>query len=190
MRATTELLTDVVNVRADIKAFAANDVEVDFWKRDAINAVAVDMDQTWLALDDSSLPRQFIKGNASVFFRRHHRGHLIEIASEFFERSTNRGFIERRHLALVHDFALSILRAGRDAECKGASIFLIFAHEQILDLCSASNRQEKQTRCNGVEGSTMTHFFYLELPTDHRDDVMRSHPFGLVHEQDAIKSGT
>ena len=166
MRATTELLTDVVNVRADIKAFAANDVEVDFWKRDAINAVAVDMDESWLALDDSSLPRQFIKGNASVLFRRHHRGHLIEIASEFFERSTNRGFIERRHLALVHDFALSILRAGRDAECKGTSLFLIFAHEQILDLCSASKRQEKQTGCNRVEGSAMAHFFYLELPAD------------------------
>src|SRR5205814_8645584 len=166
MRATTELLTDVVNVRADVKAFAANDVEVDFWKRDAINAVSVDMDQTRLALDDSSLPRQFIKGNASVLFRRDHRGHLIEIAPEFFERSTDRGFIERWHLALVHDFALSILRAGRDAECKGASIFLIFAHEQILDLCSASNRQEKQTGCNRVEGSAVAHFFFLELPAD------------------------
>src|SRR5438067_13528841 len=166
MHTTTELITDVVNVRADIKAFAANDVEVDFWKRDAINAVAVDMDASWLALDDSSLSRQFIKGNASVLFRRHHRGHLIEIASEFFERSTNRGFSERRHLALVHDFALSILRAGRDAECKGASIFLFFAHEHILDLCSASNRQEKQTAFNRVDGSEMAHLFYLDVPSD------------------------
>src|SRR5438067_13652240 len=106
MRATTELLTDVVNVRADIKAFAANDVEVDFWKRDAINAVAVDMDESWLALDDSSLPRQFIKVNASVLIRRHHRWHLIDIASDFFELATNLLFIERRHRELVHDLAV------------------------------------------------------------------------------------
>src|SRR5205823_2437519 len=168
--------------------FAANDVEVDFWKRDAINAVAGDMDETWLAFDDSSLPRQFIQRNASVLFRRDHRGHLIEIAPELFECSTNRGFIERRHLALVHDFALSILRAGRDAECEGTSIFLIFAHEQILDFCSPSNRQEKQTGCDWVEGSAVAHFFYLELPTDQRDDIMRGHPFGLVDKQDAVRS--
>src|SRR5438046_3311990 len=110
MRATTELLTDVVNVRADIKAFAANDVEVDFWKRDAINAVAVDMDASWLALDDSSFPRQFIKGNARALFRRNHRGQLLEIRSEFFQRSANRALLERRHLALVRAFAFSVLR--------------------------------------------------------------------------------
>src|SRR5438094_9983672 len=153
MRATTELLTDVVNVRADVKGFDANDVEVDFVKHDAINAVAVDMDQTRLALDDSSLPRQFIKGNASVLFRRDHRGHLIEIAPEFFERSTDRGFIERWHLALVHDFALSILRAGRDAECKVASIFLFLAHEIIRALCSRPNREEKQPGGKRYEGA-------------------------------------
>src|SRR5205809_4905317 len=100
MRATTELLTDVVNVRADIKAFTANDVEVDFWKRDAINSVAVDMDEAWLALDDSSLPRQFIKENPSLLFCRHHRGHLIEIPSEFFQRSTNPRFIQPPHPGL------------------------------------------------------------------------------------------
>src|SRR5438477_11836719 len=116
MRATTELLTDVVNVRADIKAFAANDVEVDFWKRDAINAVAVDMDEAWLALNDSSLPRQFITGNASVLFRRHHRGHLIDIASESFERSSHRRFIHRRHLARGHYLDLSHLRTARHFE--------------------------------------------------------------------------
>src|SRR5947208_15142728 len=103
MRATTELLTEVVNVRADIKTFAAHDVEVDVWKRDAINAVAVDMDETWLAFDDSSLPRQFLHRNASVLFRRDHRGHLIEIAPQLSECSTTRGSIDRRQLALVHD---------------------------------------------------------------------------------------
>src|SRR5438046_10666424 len=113
MRATTELLTDVVNVRADVKAFAANDVEVDFWKRDAINAVAVDMDETRLALDDSSLPRQFIKGNASVLFRRDHGGHLIEVAVEWFERSADRGCSARWRLAVVQAVTFAVSGVGR-----------------------------------------------------------------------------
>src|SRR6266404_7332326 len=111
------------------------------------------MNETWLALDHSPLSRQLIKGNASVLFRRNHRGQLIKVAPEFFERCADGGFIERRHVTLIHDFTFSVLRAGRDAECEGTSIFLIFAHEQILDFCSPSNRQEKQTGCDWVEGS-------------------------------------
>src|SRR5205823_13673683 len=137
------------------------------------------MNETWLALDHSPLSRQLIKGNASVLFRRNHRGQLIKVAPEFFERCADGGFIERRHIALIHDFTFSVLRTGRYAKCEGTSIFFILAHEQILDFCSASNRQEKQSGSNRVEGSAVAHFSYLELPADQRDNIMRSHPFGL-----------
>jgi hypothetical protein len=34
----------------------------------------------------------------------------------------------------------------------------------------------------------MADFPYLKLSADQSDDVVRSHPFGLVHEQDAVRS--
>ncbi len=42
-----------------------------------------------------------------------------------------------RRVAVIDDFALSILRAGSYAEQQRAGIFLVFAHEQILNFCSA-----------------------------------------------------
>src|SRR6266404_6171701 len=188
MRATTSLLADVVNIRAHIKTFATEKTKIDFRERNSLNAVAIHVDEAWLTLNDATLPCQFVKRNACVLFRRDHRGQLIKVAPEFFERCADGGLTDPRHVALIHDFTFSILRACRDSECERTGIFLILAHEQILDFGSTSDRQEKQAGSNRVECSAVAHFSDLEPPADQCDNIMRSHPFGLIDQQDAVRS--
>jgi hypothetical protein len=67
-------------------------------------------------------------------------------------------FIERRHVALIDDFALAILRGGLHAEQQGPRIFLVFAHEQILNFRPAPKREQEQTGGDRIEGPAMAHF--------------------------------
>ena len=69
MRAATEFLTDVVNIRPNIKTLAAKDAEIDFGERDLINTVTIDMNQARLALDYFPLPCQFIKRHTAALNR-------------------------------------------------------------------------------------------------------------------------
>src|SRR6266699_6763817 len=62
--AAAEGLADVMYVGANIEAFAAQDAEVDFGQRDAINRVAIDVHQARFALYDFSLARQLVKRHA------------------------------------------------------------------------------------------------------------------------------
>ena len=86
MRAAAERFADVVHVGADVKAFAAQDGEIDFGRCDAVDRVAIDVDEARLALDHFSLARQFVERHAALLDRRNHWRHLVEIAAEFFER--------------------------------------------------------------------------------------------------------
>ena len=67
MPTATKFLADVVDIGANIKSFAANNAEIDCGEGDPINRVAINVDEPRLALDHFSLPRQFIKWNATVF---------------------------------------------------------------------------------------------------------------------------
>ena len=69
MRTATELIADVVNVRAHVKSLAANNAKIDFREPDLIDSVTIHVDEPRLALNDLALPRQFIKGDTSVLFR-------------------------------------------------------------------------------------------------------------------------
>src|SRR5436309_1130823 len=104
-----------------------------------------------------------------MFFRRDHWGHLIKIAPKFFERCADFGLVQLRHRFCLDDFTFSILRARSRAKRKGANIFLIFAHQQILNFCSASDREEKQAGRDWIERSAMADFFYSQLPPSERD---------------------
>ena len=69
-----------------------------------------------------------------------------------------------------------------------ADVFLVLAHEQILDFGSASEREQKQTGRNRIERSAMADLFDLQPSPDERDDVVRRHARGFVDEQDAVRS--
>jgi hypothetical protein len=142
VRAATEFLANVMHIRANIKTFAAKDAEINLRRRDSIQTVTIDMNEARLALDHFSLARQFIERHTAMLFCRDHWRQLIEIAAKFFKGVANLNLIERWHVALINDFALSILRAGCHAEQKGPSIFLVFAHQQILNFRPASKREQ------------------------------------------------
>jgi hypothetical protein len=182
MRAAPQGFADVVHVRADIKPFAAENAEVDFGWGDPVDAVAINVDETRLALDDLSLPGEFVKGNATMFFCRNHRRQLIEIAAELFKRSANFGFREWRHRSLLNNFALSILGVGCDPENKRAGVFLIFAHEQILNFRPSANGEQEQTSGNGIEGTAMADFFGAKFSSRQCDDIVRCHFSRFVHQ--------
>jgi hypothetical protein len=57
VRAAAEFLADVMYIRANVKTFAAKDAEIDFWQRDSIHIVTINMNKARLALDHFSLAR-------------------------------------------------------------------------------------------------------------------------------------
>src|ERR1051326_691686 len=128
VRATPEGFADVMNVSANIETFAADDAEIDFGKMDPVNAVPINMDQARLALDDFSLARQLVEGDAAVFFGRDHRRQLIKIAAKLVEGSADLIFIKRRNRFFGDHFTLSILGAGGDAQSHCPGVFLVLAH--------------------------------------------------------------
>ena len=187
MRAATEHFANVVNIGANIKAFAAQDAEIDFGRCDSVDSVAIDVNEAWLALHNFSLARQLIQRHAAVFFCRNHGRQLIEIAAKFFERDANLIFIQRRHRTLLDHFAFTVLCAGRHAEHERAHVFFVLAHEQILNLCATSHSEQKQARGDRIERAAMANLFRSKLSPRQRDDVVRRHPFGFIHEQDAVR---
>ena len=188
MRAASERFADVVNISANVKAFAANNAEIDFGKSDPINRVAINVDEPGFPLDHFSLPRQLIKWDAAVFDRRNHWRHLVKIAAKLFKGGANLIFIQRGHRPLINHFSLSILRAGCDAERKRAGVFFVLAHEQVLDFRAAPEREQEQTGGDGIERAAMADFFHLEFAPNERDHVVRRHPLGFVHEKNAVRS--
>src|SRR5215510_8091837 len=117
------------------------------------------MDEAWLSLHDFSLARQLIQWHATVFFCRNHGRQLVEIAAESFECSPNLIFIQLRHRTFLDHFAFSVLCVSCHAESEGTHIFFILAHQQILNLCSATHSEQKKTRGDRIERATMANLF-------------------------------
>src|SRR5204863_2721037 len=116
MRPTAEHFADLVHISADVEAFAAKHTEIDFRQGDSSHRIAVNVDEARLAFDHFSLAREFVERNTAVFFRGNHWRYLIKIAPEFFERSADFIFTQRRDGSLVDHCTLSILRVGGDAK--------------------------------------------------------------------------
>src|ERR1700736_5614017 len=134
MPAATQYFTDIVHISAHIKTFAARHAEIDLRRPNPIDRVTIDVHEAWLALDHLALTRQFVEWHPATLDRGDHRGHLIEIAAKFFERCAHFAPTQFRNRPLADNVTLSILRAGCDAEQKRSDVFLVFAHQQILDL--------------------------------------------------------
>src|SRR4030095_7388022 len=177
-----------MSVSTNIETFAAQDAEIDLGRRNSIDRVAIDMHKARFPFDHFSLARQLVQWHAAMLFGGNHRRHLIKIAPEFFKYSTNLAFVQRRNWSLLDHFSLAILRISGDSKHKCSRVFFIFAHEQILNLCASTYGDQKQAGCYGIKCSAMANFPDLELSANQRDDVVRSHPFSLVHEKDTVRS--
>ena len=95
--------------------------------------------------------------------------------------------IQRGHRSLLNHFACAVLCIGGHAEHERAGIFLVLTHEQILHLCAASHRQQKQTCGDRVEGAAMADFLGSKFSSRQRHYVVRRHSLGFIDEQDAIR---
>ena len=87
------------------------------------------------------------------------------------------------------DFAVSILAAGGDAEGHGAGVFLVFGHEQILDLRPAPEREDEQAGGARIERAAVADLLGVEAAADDGDHVMRGHAGRFIYEEDTVKAG-
>ena len=177
-----------MRISADIKSLAARDTEIDVRRRDTLNRVAVNVNQAWFALHYFAFARQFVERDTALLDRGNHRRHLVKIAAKFFERRAYALLRERRHGLLLHDFSGAILRIGRGAERERAGVFFVLAHEQILDLGPASEREQKQAGGDRIERAAMADLLDLKPSPNECDDVVRRHARGFIDEQDAVRS--
>src|SRR5207237_1854663 len=76
VRAAAEFLANVMYIRANIKTFAAKEAEIDFWQRDSIHIVTINMNKARLALDPFSLARYLLDRHAPCSFPRPIGGHV------------------------------------------------------------------------------------------------------------------
>ena len=69
-------------------------------------------------------------------------------------------------------FAIGILAVGHLAQPQGAYVFLVLAHQQVLDLCAPTYGDEQETGGQGIKRPAVTHFLRAERATRNRHDVM------------------
>ena len=147
-----------------------------FGQSDPIDGVAINVHEPRLAFDRFSLARQFVERNAALFDGGDHRRHLIKIAAEFLKRGANVAFIEWR--APARSSMTSPSRScvlGCYPEHQRPRIFLVLAHEQILNFGSASEGEKEQAGRDRIERAAMADFLDLQTPPHERDDIVRCH---------------
>ena len=157
-------------------------------ERDPTDRIPIDVHQARLALDDFSLPRQFVERHAALLDGRNHRRHLVKIAGVFFKRGAHVGIIQRRDgTFFTISPALSCVSVD-DAEYHRPGIFLVLAHEQVLDFRSASERQKEQAGRDGIQRAAMSNLLDLKPSPNDCDDIVRCHSGRLVDEENAVRS--
>ena len=85
MAAASEFSANVMSIRSDIKTFAADHSEVDFWQPDRLYLMGIHVDETGLAVDHFTLSSKLIKRHAVSLNGGDHGRHLIEIAMKLLE---------------------------------------------------------------------------------------------------------
>ena len=185
MGAAAEFLADVVGVGADIEALGAVDGEVDIGQCDAADLVSGDAHRAWLTFDDFAFAREFVEWYAVFFDGGDHRRHLFELAGEGIEGGVDLGSGKCGHFMGFEHFALTVLGASDAAKRHGAFVFLVLAHQQVLDLGGAADDQHEQAGGHWIEGAAMADFFRVERPAGDGHDIVRGHIGRLVDEQHA-----
>ena len=186
MRAAAELRSNVMGVGANIKALAAHDAEINFRQRDARDLVIENMNETWIALDGLALTGQLVERHAILFDGADHRWHLVEIARHGIECSADLFFRQRWHFARFQNLALLILSAGGGAQMRGAEIFLVLAHEQILNARGIADDENQHARGHRIERAAVPDLFHIQTTPRDGHHVVRGHAGRFVHQEDAV----
>ena len=172
-----------MGVSADVKPLATDDAKIDFRQADRLDFVRVNMDEPRFALDHFSLAGQLVERDAVLLDRAHHRRHLVKIAVELRERGVDLFAGQLRDRPGFGHHAVGILAAGGFPELEGSRVFLVLAHQQVLDLGAPADRDEKQPGGQRIERAAMADLLRVEGAPRDRDDVVRCHPGRLVHHQ-------
>src|SRR5215467_1127318 len=166
MSTATQFLAKVVRIGPDVEPFAANDSKIDFRQANCLNLVRVNVDKPRLPFNDFSLPGQLIERNTLPLDSRYHRGSLIKISMVLREGCLNLRMRKAGNRTGRKDCSFPILRICHFAKLDRSHVFLIFAHQEILDLRSATNYDQKQPGREGIQGTTMTNLLRLKPIAD------------------------
>lgn len=139
------------------------------------------MDEAGFALDFFALASKFVKGDAVFFDSGNHRWGLVEVAAEGGEGGFDLVVGVIGDWAFFEDGAVGVLGIGDLAEAEGADVFLVFAHEEVLDFGAAADGEEEEAGGEGVEGAAVADFFGFEDAAAESDDVVGGHAWGFVN---------
>src|ERR1700751_5965172 len=180
MGTATQFPAKVVRIGPDVEPFAANDAKIDFRQANRLNLVRVNVDKPRLSFDDLSFPGQLIEGNALLLNSRHHWRSLIKISTILCESGLNLRTTKGGNWTGCKDYSLPILRICHLAKFDCSHVLLIFAHQEILDLCPATNYDQKQPGREGIQGTAVTNLLRFEPVADNSHHIVAGHSCRLI----------
>ena len=186
VRAAAEFLPDLVRVGADVEAFAAYDAEIDLRELDAGDFTIVNAHEARFALHDLALAGEFVEGDAIDLHGADHRRDLVKIAAELVEGGLDVRAGEVRHGLLLEDFALGILRVRGGSERECAGVFLVLAHEEVLNARGIADDEDEHAGGHRVQRAAVADFFGVEAAARHGHHVMRGHFLAFIDQENAI----
>src|SRR6516165_11931524 len=166
MATATQFPAKVVRIRPDVEALAANDAKIDFRQANRLNLVRINVDKPRLPFDHFSFPGQLIERNSVLLNSRYHRRSLIKISMILRKGCLYLRMGKGDDRAGCKNCSLPILRICHLAKFDCSHILLIFAHQEILDLRSATNYDQKQPGREGIQGAAMANLLRFEAVAD------------------------
>ena len=146
----------------------------------------IDVDEPGLAHDFFSLAGQLVERNAVFLDRAHHRRHLVEIAVKLRERGIDLFAGQLRNRPGLGHGTIGILAVRDFSEFERPHVFLVLAHQLVLDLGAAADRDQEQPGGQRIQRAAMADLLRVEGAPRDRDDIVRCHPGCLVHQQDPV----
>ena len=143
--------------------------------------IGVDPDLAGFAFDDLAFAGEFVERHAVLLDGGNHRRHLSEFAGEGIESLVDFRQGKRGHGFAFEHFALPVLGAGGRPERDGADVFLVLAHQQILDLGGAPDDQHEQAGGHRIERAAVADFLGVQRPAGDGHHVVRRHVGRLVN---------
>ena len=189
MGTAAEVLTDVVRIGADVEPLGAIDGEGDFGEVDVVDGVVGDVNRAWLAFDHLSLSGKFVEWHTILFDRGDHGWDLLEGTCVFFKGVINVLIGEVGDGFSFLNITFLVLRGCGDAEGERAFVFLVFAHEEVLDFCGFADDKHEESCCHRVKGAAVTNFFKLELSAADGNGIMGGHVGFFIDEENAAGLG-
>ena len=140
-----------------------------------------------LARQGKTVEREFVERHAALLDRGNHRRHLVKIAVVFSERGVDLIAGKVGDFAGFGDLPIGILAVRHHTEPHRADVFLVLAHQQILNLRAAPEHDDEEPGGERVEGAAMADLLRAERAPHDGDDVVRGHARGFIYEEDAVR---